>query len=206
MRLIGLTGGISTGKTTVSNYLAGTYPFAIWDADVYAREAVQPDSPVLRRIVSRYGSGILLSDGSLDRQQLGSLVFDNLTELQWLEQQIHPIVRDRFLQNIEKLRQEEEDAEKTAILVIPLLFEANLTNLVSEIWVVSCSPEQQRQRLIQRAQGSLTPEQAQLRIDSQIPLAEKCRQADVVLDNSSTLEALYQQVDEAIARVKKTNK
>jgi dephospho-CoA kinase len=199
MRLIGLTGGISTGKTTVSNYLAEMYPFPIWDADVYSREAVQPNSPVLQTLVRRYGTGILLSDGSLNRQQLGTIIFSRLTERHWVEQQIHPVVRDRFSDNITKL-QYEAGKNATAILVIPLLFEANMTDLVTEIWVISCSPQQQQFRLIQRSQGSLTPKQAQARIDSQMPLEQKCKMADVVLDNSSTLEELWQQVDDAIAR------
>lgn len=199
MRLIGLTGGISTGKTTVSNYLAEMYPFPIWDADVYSREAVQPNSPVLQTLVRRYGTGILLSDGSLNRQQLGTIIFSRLTERHWVEQQIHPVVRDRFSDNITKL-QYEAGENATAILVIPLLFEAKMTDLVTEIWVISCSPQQQQFRLIQRSQGSLTPKQAQARIDSQMPLEQKCKMADVVLDNSSTLEELWQQVDDAIAR------
>ncbi|EAW34678.1 dephospho-CoA kinase [Lyngbya sp. PCC 8106] len=199
MRLIGLTGGISTGKTTVSNYLAEMYPFPIWDADVYSREAVQPNSPVLQTLVRRYGTGILLSDGSLNRQQLGTIIFSSLTERHWVEQQIHPVVRDRFCENIQQLR-DQEGKDATAILVIPLLFEAKMTDLVTEIWVISCSPQQQQLRLIQRSNGSLTPEQAQARIDSQMPLEQKCKMADVVLDNSSTLEELWQQVDDAIAR------
>ncbi|MEB3281608.1 MAG: dephospho-CoA kinase [Lyngbya sp.] len=200
MRLIGLTGGIATGKTTVSNYLTQTYPFPVWDADVYSREAVQPNSPVLQALVRRYGTEILLSDGSLNRSQLGNIIFNSLTERHWVEKQIHPVVRDRFSENITKL-QYEAGKNATAILVIPLLFEAQMTDLVTEIWVISCSIEQQRCRLIQRSTGSLTPEQARARIDSQMPLEEKCKMADVVLDNSSTVEDLWQQIDQAIAKI-----
>lgn len=199
MRLIGLTGGISTGKTTVSNYLAEMYPFPIWDADVYSRQAVQPNSPVLQTLVRRYGTGILLSDGSLNRSQLGNIIFNSLTERHWVEKQIHPVVRDRFWENIQQLR-DQGGKNAIAILVIPLLFEANMTDLVTEIWVISCSPQQQQLRLIQRSQGSLSAKQAQARIDSQMPLEQKCKMADVILDNSSTLEELWQQVDDAIAR------
>ncbi len=80
MRLIGLTGGIGTGKTTVSNYLATTYHLPIWDADLYAREAVKPGSSVLKQIVDRYGRDILLYDGNLNRQQLASLIFSDSSE------------------------------------------------------------------------------------------------------------------------------
>ncbi|MDY7024183.1 MAG: dephospho-CoA kinase, partial [Cyanobacteriota bacterium] len=189
MRLIGLTGGIATGKTTVSDYLAKTYSFPVWDADVYAREAVQPNSPVLQILVGRYGTEILHSDGSLNRPQLANIIFSSLTERHWVEQQIHPVVCDRFCENIQNL-QNHNVKNATAILVIPLLFEAEMMDLVTEIWVISCSGKQQQLRLIHRSQGSLTPEQAQARIDSQMPLEQKCKMADVVLDNSSTLQDL----------------
>ncbi|NEP63063.1 MAG: dephospho-CoA kinase [Symploca sp. SIO2G7] len=189
-RLIGLTGGIGTGKTTVSNYLAQTYQLPVLDADIYAREAVQPGSPILEQIVERYGTEIQLPDGNLNRQHLGKIVFSNPEQKQWLEHQIHPYVRDRFKVELAKL------AAPTIVLVIPLLFEAGLTNLVTEIWVVSCSAQQQLRRISQR--NRLSQEQAQARINSQLPLEEKMARADVVLDNSSTLDALLRQVDQVI--------
>lgn len=192
MRLIGLTGGISTGKTTVANDLSQTYQLPIWDADIYAREAVQPGSPILDQIVNRYGSTILLPTGQLNRPQLGQIIFDSLTERCWLEAQIHPFVRDRFYQNITQFQQ--QNKQNTAVLVIPLLFEAKMNDLVTEIWVVYCSPQQQLSRLIQRHQGSLSLEQAQARIDSQMPLSQKCQQADVILDNSGDTESLFKQI------------
>lgn len=199
MGLIGLTGGISTGKTTVANYLSQTYRVPLWDADVYAREAVKPGSPILDQLVNRYGSTILLQGGQLNRQQLGQIIFHNDTERHWVERQIHPFVRDRFSQNITQFQQ--QNTKNSAILVIPLLFEAQMSDLVTEIWVVYCSPQQQLSRLIQRHQGSLTLEQAKARIESQMPLSEKCQQADVILDNSNTLEILFQQVDTAFKSI-----
>ena len=184
MRFIGLTGGISTGKTTVANYLWQTYSIPIWDADVYAREAVQPGSPILDEIVNRYGSTIVLSGGQLDRQQLGHIIFHDSSERHWLENQIHPFVRDRFFQNITQFQQ--QTTQNVAVLVIPLLFEAQMTDLVSEVWVVYCSLQQQLSRLIQRHCGSIEVEEAKARIHSQMPLSEKCQQADVILDNSNT--------------------
>lgn len=188
-RIIGLTGGISTGKTTVSNYLANQQ-LPILDADIYARVAVALGSPVLRAIAHRYGSDILLSDGSLNRQKLGQIIFNNDDERHWLEQQIHPDVRNKFITAINEL------STQTVVLVIPLLFEAGMTDLVTEIWVVYCSPQQQLQRLMQRDQ--LTLEQAQARINSQMPIQEKCDRADVILDNSSSLEVLLKQIDVAL--------
>ena len=188
-RIIGLTGGIGTGKTTVSNYLATAYHLPILDADIYARVAVQLGSPVLEAIAQRHGSDILLPDGNLNRQRLGQLVFNSSAERQWLEQQIHPYVRDQFVRAVHV-------HSNKIVLVVPLLFEAEMTDLVTEIWVVYCSSQQQLERLIRRSK--LTPEEAQDRINSQMPLEEKCDRADVVLDNSSTPEALLKQVDKAI--------
>ncbi len=189
-RLIGLTGGIATGKTTVSNYLATQYHLPILDADVYAREAVAEDSPILQTVFQRYGDKVKLANASLDRTALGEIVFNDPQEKQWLESQIHPYVRDRFAQELSKIN------NNIIVLSIPLLFEAQLTNLVTEIWVVSCDRSLQIARLQQR--NGLTAKQAQARIDSQIPLAEKIAAADIVLDNNGDLTDLYAQIDAAI--------
>ncbi|OCR00493.1 dephospho-CoA kinase [Oscillatoriales cyanobacterium USR001] len=195
IRLIGLTGGIATGKTTVSNYLAKVYHLPILDADIYAREAVIPDSPILARIVQRFGNRVLLADGSLNRRELGNIVFSEVGELRWLEEQIHPLVRDRFLQDIETyISSQSQDMQPlTMVLAVPLLFEANMTDLVTEIWVVSCPLGKQLERLVKRDRIDLN--QAQARINRQMSLAEKCQKADVVLDNSTTVESLLKQVD-----------
>lgn len=188
-RIIGLTGGIGTGKTKVSDYLATAYQLPVLDADIYARVAVQIGSPVLLAIAQRYGSDILLPDGTLNREQLGQIIFSSPEQRQWLEQQIHPYVRDRLVEAIHEL------PLQTVVLVVPLLFEAGMTDLVTEIWVVCCSRQQQLERLMQR--DHLTAEAAQARINSQLPIEEKVARADVVLNNSSTLEALLKQVDAA---------
>lgn len=189
-RIIGLTGGIGTGKTTVSDYLAHRYQLPVLDADIYAREAVQLGSPILSKIFERYGSEMRLPEGTLNRKRLGEIIFSNLEERQWVEQQIHPYVRDRIEFQLDTLN------APIVVLVIPLLFEANMTDLVTEIWVVSCSPEQQLRRILGR--DRLSPEQAQIRINNQLPLSEKIGRADSILDNSSTPEALLQQVDLAL--------
>jgi dephospho-CoA kinase len=191
MRIIGLTGGIATGKTTVANYLAHTYQLPIFDADIYAREAVAAGTSICQAIATRYGSQILLSDGNLDRQQLGEIIFNDREERAWVEGLIHPQVRDRFLHESQAL------SVPIVVFVVPLLFETGMTNLVTEIWVVYCSPEQQLQRLIQR--NNLTREQAVARISNQLPITEKVARADVVLDNSATLEVLLQQIQVAIS-------
>lgn len=186
-RLIGLTGGIATGKSTVSRYLADTYKLPILDADIYARDAVKPGSPILERIFARYGNQIQLSDGTLDRKRLGEIIFNNVDEKVWLENQIHPYVRSCFKSQIEQIQND------TLVLVIPLLFEANLTHLVTDIWVVYCSEEVQIKRLMER--DKLTHDQAKARIKNQLPIEKKVASADVVLDNCSDLTHLLKQID-----------
>ncbi len=190
--LIGLTGGIATGKTTVSNYLHDRYGFPILDADIYAKEAVEIDSPIFQEIVERYGSEIQLENRALNRTKLGDIIFNNIEEKKWLEAQIHPYVRNRFQEVIDSLD------NQIIVLSIPLLIEANLTHLVSEIWVVYCDYEQQIQRLQQR--NHLTEQQAITRIKNQLPLTEKITRADVVLDNSGGLDFLYQQIDQIVKK------
>lgn len=192
--IIGLTGGIATGKTTVSKYLAQVHNLPIFDADIYARKAVEKGSPILAQIAQRYSSSILLPDGSLNRQQLGEIIFQDNSERQWLESQIHPFVRKCF--------QSQQLTAPISVFVIPLLFEASLDNLVTQTWVVVCSPQQQLNRL--RERNNLSLEQAQKRISSQMPLAEKARLADIVLDNSTTTKHLFKQVDYYLAKLRES--
>jgi dephospho-CoA kinase len=193
-RRLGLTGGIATGKSTVTNYLETVHHCPVLDADLYARQAVERGSEVLQRIAQRYGDRILQVDGCLDRQQLGEIVFANPIERHWLEQQIHPWVRQRFEQSLQELPASQFSI---VVLAIPLLFEAQMTDLVTEIWVVTCARSQQLERLRQR--DRLSVEQAEARIQSQWPLEEKVKRADVVLANTSTRDDLYVQIDQAIA-------
>jgi dephospho-CoA kinase len=185
-RLIGLTGGIGTGKTTVTNYLATVYNLPILDADLYARKAVALNSPILKAIFNRYGDQVRLNDGSLNRKALGDIIFNNSLEKTWLENQIHPFVRQQFKLEIKA-------DSPIIVLAIPLLFEAKMTDLVTEIWVVSCSESVQLERVMQR--DHLSEEEAKMRVKNQFPLAEKIKKADVILDNSGSLEQLFAQVD-----------
>jgi dephospho-CoA kinase len=188
MRLIGITGGIGTGKSTVTNYLHTRYHLPIWDADLYARSAVAIGSPILQAISQRYPTGILQSDGTLDRRRLGEIIFNDLSERQWLDTQIHPYVRHCFETEISQLA-----PDASAVLVIPLLFEAQMTDLVTEIWVVSCDRSTQLHRIMTRDRLDQTA--AQMRIDSQMSLSDKIAIADVTLDNSSNITNLEQQID-----------
>ena len=212
-RRIGLTGGIASGKSTVSRYLETHYRLPVLDADVYARQAVAPGSRILRQVCDRYGTAVQQADGRLNRSQLGQIIFNDVAERRWLEGQIHPFVRAAFVQDVERLEsgewidpndtQETKEhpegaglVDKTVVLAIPLLFEVEMTELVSEVWVVTCPPEVQLARLMKR--DRISKQDAQARIASQMPLSEKVALADVVLDNGATPETLFQQVDTAL--------
>jgi dephospho-CoA kinase len=188
MRLIGITGGIGTGKSTVSNYLQTRYNLPIWDADIYARSAVLVGSPILEAISKRYPADILQPDGTLDRRRLGEIIFNDLNERQWLETQIHPYVRNCFEIAISQLA-----PDGTAVLAIPLLFEAKMTDLVTESWVISCDRTTQLNRVMARDRIDRTA--AEIRIDSQMSLADKIVLADVNLDNSTNIKDLERQID-----------
>ncbi len=189
-RIIGITGGIASGKTTVSQYLEYKHKITVFDADLYAREAVQKGSETLAKIVTHYGETILLEDGSLNRSKLGEIIFNNLLEKEWLEKIIHPYVRSRFEEDIKTC------SFNTIVLVIPLLFEAKMTDLVTETWVIYCSYEEQIERL--RKRNNLSVEQSKKRIENQWYLDNKKKMADLVIKNTGDMNYLYQQLDKAI--------
>jgi dephospho-CoA kinase len=183
-RRIGLTGGIATGKSSVGRHLEAL-GFPLLDADAFARDALRPGSGASQTVLDRFGTSIQKEPTSreagktprIDRAALGRIVFDNPVERQWLEQLIHPIVGARFSEELQQLHE-----HAAVVLMIPLLFEARLTHLCSEIWVVACTPEQQRQRL--QARDHISDADANARIQAQWPLTKKISLADQVIDNS----------------------
>ena len=185
-RRIGLTGGIATGKSTVGRLLEAE-GLPVLDADQYAREALAPGSPGAAAVLERFGDAVRTSGTgpecpTIDRGALGSIVFSNPTDKRWLEQLVHPLVRQRF-----ELALAELAAESTVVLMIPLLFEAGLQELCSEIWLVDCDEKQQLERLMQR--DGLGQEAAEMRIKAQWPMRNKRQQSDVVINNSVTSES-----------------
>ncbi|WP_285853393.1 dephospho-CoA kinase [Sporosarcina luteola] len=180
--IIGLTGSIATGKSTVSRMLKQKgYP--IVDADEISRLVVEPGSPALDQIAQEFGGDVLLPDGALNREKLGSLIFNDEEKRQVLNGIVHPAVRK------EMIRQKEEWLDKganTVIMDIPLLFESKLQSYVDKIIVVSAKPSIQRERLI--ARNGYSTEEADARINSQLPIAEKELGADAVINNDGTMD------------------
>ena len=200
---IGLTGGIASGKSSVARYLQDL-GIVVLDADRYAHEALKAGSQASEAVLKRYGQQVEAAPDcdiaqragqrNIDRRELGRIVFNNPDERQWLEQTIHPLVRARF-----ELELAEHPETATVVLMIPLLFEADLAELVSEIWVVHCLPAQQLERLKQR--DGLSTAEAEARINAQWPMSQKCEQADLLLDNCSAPIGWKRQIQTRLARI-----
>lgn len=188
MRLYGLTGGIASGKSTVSQILRALGAELI-DADQVAREVVEPGQPALAEIASRF-PGVLTPDGRLDRAELGKRIFADPAQRAALNAIIHPRIQEAFLARTQALA-----ARGVAQVVYdaPLLIENGLHRLMDGVILVAAPPDVQKARLI--AREGLTEEAAQARIDSQLPLEEKRRHATWVIDNTGSMEATRAQVE-----------
>lgn len=192
LMIIGLTGSIASGKSTVSQMLR-ELGFPIVDADKIARLVVEPGTPVIREIVKVFGEEVIHEDGSLNREKLGELIFSNSDERDKLNKIIHPAIRR------EMIRQKEEHIAKgasTIIMDIPLLFESKLQSFVDKILVVSVTPEIQKERLM--ARNKLTEKEATVRISSQLPMKVKEDGSDAVIDNNRTIEDTEKQLKEIL--------
>ena len=186
-RRIGLTGGIASGKSSVGHWLA-QQGLPVLDADQFAREALAPGRSATNSVMQRYGARVQAEgEAAVDRAALGRIVFQDPTERHWLEQLIHPIVRARFDQALTLHAQ-----TPAIVLMIPLLFEAGLESLCSEIWLVDCDQSQQLERLI--ARDGLSPADAEARIAAQWPLSRKRELADVLINNRGTKQQLSEQL------------
>jgi dephospho-CoA kinase len=191
--VIGLTGGIASGKSTVSNMLK-EMSITVIDADVEARLAVMNGEPAYKEIIAEFGKNILLENGEIDRQKLGSIIFHQADKRQRLNEIVHPEVRKRMLEQVEKAKKNKEDV---IVLDIPLLFESNLTYMVEKTILVYVNSDIQIQRLMER--NNLSPADAQARINSQMPLSEKMELADAVINNNGSLADTKQQLLKILA-------
>ena len=196
--IIGLTGSIASGKSTVAAMLRERgYP--VVDADEVARAVVEPGSDTLGKVKELFGHDIIRPDGSLNRERLGERIFNDPASRRQLNDITHPAIRR------EMLRQRDEWMDKganTVIMDIPLLFESRLQHFVDKILVVSVTEENQLMRLM--ARNRLTEQEARARISSQLPLSEKERGADAVIYNNGSVEETEKQLDRILAVWKAT--
>lgn len=192
MRIIGLTGSIASGKSTVTRALRDL-GVPVIDADAIVHDLQRPGTPVLAAIAHEFGPEVIRADGSLDRAALGGIVFRNPARRQDLEAIVHPAVRAEIQSEIERCRAE---GRPVVVLDIPLLFESGWERSVDEVWVVYVDPATQRIRLMNR--DGLTPEEADRRIAAQMDLEQKRSRAHRVIDNRGSEAQTRAQVSQAL--------
>jgi len=188
MRVIGLTGGIASGKTTVSSILKDLGAVVI-DADEVARRVVEPGQPAWQDILATFGPGVLNDDRTLNRPALAARVFGDPELLQKLNRITHPRVREYIEQKLAYLREQRPDA--VVVLDVPLLYESGMDKMADEVWVVWVDEEVELARLMER--DGLAREDALKRLRAQMPLREKARRADRVIDNTGTRQETARQ-------------
>lgn len=193
LKIIGLTGGIGTGKSTVSSHLK-TLGYKVIDADEIAREVLKKGSIGLHKVADTFGEGYILGDGRLNRKKMRELVFNNKDALNTLESITHPLIRAR-IQGLIKSYNEDHETD-TVILDCPLLFEMKLDVLTDENWLITCSNETQIKRIVKR--DDTTREEATKIINQQMSLAEKKLKSDIIIENDSTIVALEKEIDKIV--------
>ena len=195
-RVIGLTGGIGSGKSTVSQFLA-ELGAAVIDADKVGHEAYRPNTETWQELVKTFGNRILAADNTIDREKLGAIVFGNSEELARLNAIIHPQITKILKKRIADYRRK---GVKVIVLDAPVLFEADATSLVEEVWVVVANEANVIKRVVART--GLPEAQIRSRIHSQISNEEHIKRAQVVIHNDGTVEELREKVKELWERVK----
>ncbi|UYG01979.1 dephospho-CoA kinase [Halomonas sp. LR3S48] len=188
--IVGVTGGIASGKSTVARAFAALgVPWV--DADDVAREVVEPGEPALAEIAERFGGEVLLADGSLNRRALRDIVFDDPSERLWLESVTHPRIRQRIVAHLERLQAE---GAPYVLLVSPLLFESGQSEMVDRCLVVDVPESLQFARTA--ARDDVDDKQARAIVAAQMPRSERLGRADDVIDNSGSEQDLAVQVAE----------
>ncbi|GAB4256528.1 dephospho-CoA kinase [Thermincola ferriacetica] len=192
MKVIGLTGGIASGKSAVSSILRQLGAEVI-DADVVARQVVAPGEPAWQRIVQAFGPEILKDDGNINRPFLGQIIFNDPVKRRILNEITHPEIIKSIAAEAEKYRAQNKKGQ-VVVIDAPLLLEVGLHKLVDEVWVIYVSPETQIERLMKR--NNFTREQALARINSQMPMEEKLRFADKIINNDGSLANTRKQIEQ----------
>ena len=186
-KIIGITGGIASGKSTVTNFLRQK-GFEVVDADALVHQLQKPGGRLYQILVEHFGEKVLLEDGGLDRPLLASLIFSNSEEREWSKQTQGQIIREELGSLRDKLAQTDD----VFFMDIPLLFEQDYASWFDETWLVYVSRDTQLDRLMNRDQ--LSKESAETRLASQCPLEEKKKFATYILDNNGSREQLLSQV------------
>jgi dephospho-CoA kinase len=190
LHVIGLTGGIASGKSTVTRFFRDKNVPVI-DADLLGHRTYEPGTETFAQVVATFGPELVAADGTIDRKVLGAKVFGKPEELKRLTDIVWPGIRKLATQELAELN---AAGNELAVLEAAVLFEAGWGDLVDTIWVIVVEPDIAVQRLAER--NGLDPEAARARIDSQLSNAERTSRADVVIENNSSLESLQQRIEE----------
>lgn len=197
IRIIGLTGGIGSGKSMAAAYLEEKGAHCV-DADAISHSLTAPDGALLPEIRREFGDGVFFEDGTLNRAELGRIVFSDENQRKRLEYITMPAIQGEMMNRIDEL---DAAGEKLVFLNVPLLFETGIDVLCDEIWLVSVNEDIQLQRVMSR--DGLTEEQARDRIRSQMTLEEKTARATTVIDNNRSIEKMYSELDSHYAALLK---
>jgi len=181
--VLGVTGGIASGKTTVANMLEDL-GVPIIDFDLLSRQVVEPGQPAFKDITDYFGDGVIDKNGTLDRKRLSTIVFRNPAKRKILEGITHPRILEAFLRQVRKMA--EKDSHRIVQAVIPLLFEVNLTHLVHKVLVVYVSPDKQIERLTRR--DKISHKEAENILKAQMPIDQKVPKADFVIHNEGNVD------------------
>ncbi|GAD78522.1 dephospho-CoA kinase [Vibrio ezurae] len=184
--VIGITGGIGSGKTTVANHFHDNYHIDIVDADLVAREVVEPGSDGLQAIITQFGGDIIHSDGTLNRVKLRELVFADPKNKAWIDQLLHPMIRQKMQQQIQ------QSTSPYCLLVIPLMAENNLQTMADQVLVVDVSPETQVQRTL--ARDGVSKEQVHAILKAQASREQRLAIADDIISNDGRSELLAEKI------------
>lgn len=186
--IIGLTGGIATGKSTAAEYLKKKGAKII-DADQISHKITQKGEKGWKRVIDEFGKDILKEDGEFDREKLGEIVFSNTAKRKKLEALLHPLI----IYEMKEEAHEYLESGQIVVFMAPLLYETGLNRFCDQVWVISASKEAQIKRLEKR--NNLDQDDALKRIDSQLSIEEKKKKADVVIENNSTIKKLREKLD-----------
>ena len=179
-RRIGLTGGIASGKSTITEYIRTYKKIPILDADNLSRELIKPNTTGYKKILDHFGNQIInecSSEKTINRKLLRKIIFKDKKNREWIQKLIHPLIKEKMIEECNKYKK-----NKIILLVVPLLFEAKFEDICSEIWLVKCTEEQQIKRLVKR--DKISEKEACAIIKLQLNFAAKTNLSDVILDNS----------------------
>ena len=194
MHIVGITGGIGSGKNAVTDLLQ-KLGITVVDADVVAREVVAKGEPALDKITEHFGSHIITASGDLDRTALRKIIFTDSTAKTWLEQLLHPMIRESIKQQLHVA------TSSYAVLSSPLLLETDQHELVDTVVVVDASEELQLTRTVKR--DSASEEQIKAIMAAQLPRQERLKKADIIVDNNADLESLENQISKLHTKLSK---